>query len=121
MAGKQAKLLTVSMVRAMMKCVRGKRYPARDRVMILLSLKAGLRAGEIARLTWPMVLDAKGRVSHVLELHDAIAKKLHGRVIPLHPELRKALAALYTLRKAQDSDSIILSERGQPMENHPTV
>jgi hypothetical protein len=31
--------------------------------MILLSVKAGLRACEIAGLGWSMVLDAQGRVS----------------------------------------------------------
>jgi 6-phosphofructokinase len=34
--------------------------------MVLLSVKAGLRAGEIAKLTWPMVVDAQGRIgSHI--------------------------------------------------------
>jgi hypothetical protein len=50
MAGKQAKLLTAAMVTATMRHVRKKRYPARDTVIILLSVKAGLRAGEIAKL-----------------------------------------------------------------------
>ena len=36
------------------------RYPCRDQVMFLLSLKAGLRAKEIAALTWAMVTDAEG-------------------------------------------------------------
>jgi len=27
--------------------------------MVLLSVKAGLRAGEIAKLTWPMVVEAE--------------------------------------------------------------
>lgn len=39
-------------------------YPQRDRVMILLSVKAGLRAGEIAKLGWSMLLDADGRLGH---------------------------------------------------------
>jgi hypothetical protein len=34
--------------------------------MVLLSVKAGLRAREIAKLTWPMVVDAQGRIgSHI--------------------------------------------------------
>jgi hypothetical protein len=31
------------------------RYPERDRVMVLLSVKGGLRAKEIAMVTWGMV------------------------------------------------------------------
>src|SRR6516164_2777889 len=38
------------------------RYPERDRVMVLLSVKAGLRAKEIAMVTWGMVTDAEGNV-----------------------------------------------------------
>jgi integrase/recombinase XerD len=80
MPGKQAKLLTTSMVRAVMTHVRKKRYPVRDLTMILLSVKAGLRAGEIANLTWGMVLDARCKVSDVIALHDRAAKKLSGRI-----------------------------------------
>jgi integrase/recombinase XerD len=86
MAGKQAKTLTRQQVRAALHRARRGRYPDRDRVMILLSVKAGLRAGEIANLTWLMVLDADGRLGHRIELHDSAAKKRSGRTIPLHPE-----------------------------------
>jgi integrase len=43
--------------------------------MILLSVKAGLRAGEIAKLTWSMLLDTDGRIADCIELHDSAAKK----------------------------------------------
>jgi integrase len=36
------------------------RYPARNRLIVLLSVKAGLRAGEIAKLTWEMLVDPEG-------------------------------------------------------------
>jgi hypothetical protein len=51
MAGKQANWPTSSLTP-----VRPD-YPLRNRVIVLLSVKAGLRAGEIAKLTWDMVLD----------------------------------------------------------------
>ena len=35
-------------------------WPTRNRVIFLLSVKAGLRAKEIARLTWRMVTEARG-------------------------------------------------------------
>jgi len=40
----------------------------RDRVMFLLSIKAGLRAKEMASLTWAMVTDAQGQVAEVLHV-----------------------------------------------------
>src|SRR5258706_11414796 len=109
MAGKQAKILSRQQVAAALRRVRHGRYPQRDRVMILLSVKAGLRAGEIAKLTWPMVLDAERRLANHIELHDGAAKKRSGRTIPLHPDLRRALAQL---RRHTETDvPIIRSER----------
>jgi integrase len=51
------------------------RHPIRNRVIVLLSAKAGLRAGEIASLTWDMVLDAGGKVGYIIELRDHAAKE----------------------------------------------
>ena len=69
------------------------RYPIRNRLIVLLSVKAGLRAGEIANLTWDMVLDPTGAIGPAIELRDWAAKKGSGRCIPIHPELRAALVA----------------------------
>jgi integrase len=110
MAGKQAKTLTRQQVRAALYRARRSRYPHRDRVMILLSVKAGLRAGEIAKLRWSMVLDADGRLGQRIELHDSAAKKRSGRTIPLHSELRHAL--LFLRRNTGDEGAVIRSERG---------
>ncbi len=65
MPGKQAKVVTPPMLKRMLRHVSHSSFPARDRAMILLSTKAGLRACEIAGLDWSMVLDAAGsRVRH---------------------------------------------------------
>jgi integrase len=110
MPGKQAKTLSRQQVLAALRRARRGRYPHRDRVMILLSVKAGLRAGEIAKLTWPMVLDADGRLADSIALHDSAAKKRSGRTIPIHPDLRRALLEL---RRQTGSDgAVIRSERG---------
>jgi hypothetical protein len=44
-------------------------------VIILFSVKAGLRAAEIANLTWEMVLDPSGAIGTVLELRDHAANE----------------------------------------------
>jgi len=110
MAGKQAKVLSRQQVAAALRHVRRSRYPQRDRVMILLSVKAGLRAGEIAKLTWPMLLDPDGRIANHIELYDRAAKKRSGRTIPLHPELCRALLRLR--RQTGSCGAVIKSERG---------
>jgi integrase/recombinase XerD len=81
--------------------------------MVLLSAKAGLRAGEIANLTWDMVLDATGQVSGLIELADRAAKKCSGRSIPMHPDLATALAAWRQV--GPPSEYVIASERGGRM------
>jgi integrase len=52
--GKQAKILTDKQVRAVLAEIGTRRYPLRDRVIFLLSIKAGLRAIEVASVSWGM-------------------------------------------------------------------
>jgi integrase len=78
--------------------------------MILLSIKAGLRACEIARLEWSMVLNARGKVADILAIHDAIAKTRGGRRIPMHPDLHRALRSL--LRISEPAGPVIRSALG---------
>jgi len=80
---------------------------------VLLSAKAGLRAAEIANLTWDMVVDGNGRIGGVIELRDAVAKKGSGRSIPIHPALSAALTAWRQV--AGPSAHVIGSQRGGAM------
>src|SRR2546428_10970153 len=93
MPGRQAKTLSAADVGDLLVFASCTRHPLRNRVIVLLAAKAGLRAGEIANLTWDMVLDPTGEIGPVIELRDSAAKNGSGRVIPVHPELRHALAA----------------------------
>ena len=116
MQGKQAKILSPTQERAILRYLDTTRYPWRDRVMFLLSVKAGLRAKEIAALTWGMVTDADGQVSDTLHLQNRATKgKTGGRSIPLHADLQAALVALQTWRgdKVAQQHPVIFSERGR--------
>jgi site-specific recombinase XerD len=57
MAGKQAKILSNDRIDDLLAFAETTRQPLRNKLMIFLSAKAGLRAGEIANLTWDMVTD----------------------------------------------------------------
>ena len=63
-------------------------------MIFLLSVKAGLRAKEIASLTWAMVTDAEGTLSNTISLTDIASKGRGGRVIPINKDLRASLVAL---------------------------
>ena len=113
MRGKQAKILSDDNLEDLLLFAETSRHPLRNKVIVLLSAKAGLRAGEIARLTWAMITDPTGDIGTVLELPDRAAKKGSGRVIPLHEDLRTALAAWRPV--TQSAGPVIVSERGGPM------
>jgi integrase/recombinase XerC len=112
--GKQAKIINDRQVRAVLAELATRRYPLRDRVMFLLSLKAGMRAVEIASITWAMVTDAEGKVCDLIALQNRASKgKGGGRIIPVHPDLTTALMALHKERgvKVRPDWPVIHSER----------
>jgi integrase len=113
MAGKQAKILSDQQTRCLLVFASTTRNPRRNRLILLLSLKAGLRAGEIAKLTWDMVVGPTGEIGHAIELRDCATKKKSGRLIPIHPSLRTALAAWRKMTTG--TGPVIRSERGGPM------
>ena len=62
MPGKQAKILSLGDVNDLLVFASCTRHCLRNRVIVLLAAKAGLRASEIANLTWDMVLDPTGDI-----------------------------------------------------------
>ncbi|MBB5716460.1 site-specific integrase [Sphingomonas aerophila] len=89
-----ARVLAEGDVRRMLRHASLLRYPDRNRVAILLSFKAGLRACEIAGLRWEMLLRPDGRIDQLLHISGYIAKNGHPRRVPIHPELKQALRGL---------------------------
>ncbi|MDA9415140.1 MULTISPECIES: tyrosine-type recombinase/integrase [unclassified Bradyrhizobium] len=109
--GKQAKTLSKGQAEATLAYLSTTRYPERNRLIFLLSAKAGLRAKEIARLTWRMVYDAAGQVGHAVHLTNDASKGTSGRVIPMHPEVRAALIAYRQTMTRTPGDYVIGTER----------
>ncbi len=97
--GKQAKVLRKGELQRLLDHVGHSRHPERDRVMVLLSFKAGMRAKEIAGLRWSMITDASGELADCIALPNAASKgEGGGRTIPLHSDLGAALVALRAIR-----------------------
>ncbi|AWO94983.1 MULTISPECIES: tyrosine-type recombinase/integrase [Bradyrhizobium] len=109
--GKQAKTLSKGQAEATLAYLSTTRYPERNRLIFLLSAKAGLRAKEIAHLTWRMVCDAAGQVGHAMHLTDYASKGTSGRVIPMHPEVRSALIEYRQTLAKVTSEYVIGTER----------
>lgn len=123
--GRQAKTLSDAQMKAALSYLENTRYGNRDRVVFLLSTKAGLRAKEIACLTWAMVTDAEGSVSDCIRLPDVACKGKSGRDVPLNKQLRDALVTLHVERTGQcelePNDPVVLSERGGKMTPNSVV
>ena len=114
MIGKRAKILAQAHVEELLFFARQTRHPIRYQVIVLMSLKAGLRAAEIAKLSWDMVVDPMGEIATTLELRDSVAKKGSRRVIPIHTDLREALVQLRAVHSGI-TGAVIRSERGGSM------
>ncbi len=115
--------MTPAQIKGALSFIRTTRQPERNRVMFLLSCRAGLRAVEISKVTWAMVMDATGNLSDRINLENSATKgKKGGRTIYMKRELIGALADLLEeCPPHQPGQTIIRSERGAPMQRHSVV
>ena len=117
--GKQAKTLSQKQIEVAMSYLATTRHGLRNQVIFLLSTKAGLRAIEIASLTWSMVVDASGELGNSINLtNDASKGSKGGRVIPLNKELRATLLQWFNQSKQRKgfdlrTDYVVTTERSR--------
>ena len=109
--GKQAKVLNQKQVDAVLHHIGKRRNGLRNQVIFLLSVRAGLRAKEIAALRWSMVLDASGSVGDAIHLTNQASKGNSGRVIPLNRQLLAVLVSLYQSQPRPGAGHVIKTER----------
>ena len=60
--GKQAKIVNEHQLQALLAWLETRKHATRNRLIVLLSFKAGLRAKEIASLKWSMIMTADGNI-----------------------------------------------------------
>ncbi len=119
--GRQAKVLSDKQFAAVWNLVETSRHPARNRVILLLSFKAGLRAKEIATLRWRHVCDAEGEIGDSINIENIGSKgSSGGRTIPLNSvladclfELRNA-AGLKNYKPATGAAVVYVDSMGTP-------
>lgn len=96
---KQAKILNRKQIEMMNVYLGSKRNGIRNQVIFLLSVRAGLRAKEIANITWSMIVDADSEISDRINLTNTASKGNSGRVIPINKQLKSKLIELYDREK----------------------
>ena len=94
---KQAKIMTPQQEKVVLSYVSESRDPLRNKVIFLLSVKAGLRAKEIASLRWEMLMESDGSLGDYLNLTNQASKGSGGRKIPLNASLKSSLTDLFLL------------------------
>lgn len=103
--GKQAKVLSGQQIQLVLSFLSTTRDPDRNRLIFLLSIRAGLRAKEIAALKWSMILDADGAIADSIHLEDVASKGNSGRVIPINKQLKGELQ--HTLENSLSKHSFV--------------
>lgn len=112
MLTRQAKVLNDRQIRTVITYLSATRHPIRNRLIFLLSVRAGLRAKEIAALRWSMVTDAEGWIGDVIRLPDSASKGRSGGTLPMAKQLREALTAwAQHLRTIQPEHHVIRTAR----------
>lgn len=112
--GKQAKILSKADQEDIMKHLCASRHAIRNKAIFLLSVRAGLRAKEIACLTWRMILNADGTLAQQISLSDDASKGKSGGTIWMNADLHQALDAVRQgVSRISESDRVFKSERGQ--------
>lgn len=110
--GKQAKILSKPQCDLVLAYLSTTRHAVRNRVIFLLSLRAGLRAKEIASLSWGMIIGPDCALASELQLEDRASKGNSGRSIPLSKDLRAALDELRSeLQHALPGQRVVSTER----------
>jgi integrase len=113
---KQAKVLTKAQQEAVLAYLGTTRNAARNKVIFLLSSRAGLRAIEIASLTWSMLTDPSGAIGEAIALQNTASKGKSGGIVWLNKELKQALVDYRdTLKNVAADDRVVRSERRRDM------
>jgi integrase len=105
--GKQAKIINEHQLQALLAWLETRKHATRNRLIVLLSFKAGLRAKEIASLKWSMIMTADGNIGDHIHLTNKASKGKSGRIIALNKELKKQLS------KAREIDGINIADAGR--------
>lgn len=112
--GRQAKVLSKHQQSAVLSYLGTTRHILRNRVIFLLSVRAGLRAKEIASLTWGMVTDAEGQITDSINIENSASKGKSGGVVWMNADLKAALVEFQSSKYGvQAGDKIIRTERHQ--------
>ncbi len=84
----QAKTLTTAEIERLLAHINTRKYPVRNRSMMLLTHWAGLRICEVACLRWSDVTNSDGQVKDEIRLLPDMTKGRHARTVFVSAKLK---------------------------------
>jgi integrase/recombinase XerD len=108
----QAKTLSDKDLRILLATIAARRHAARNRAMVLMSIWAGMRVGEVAALRIGDVVSADGSIRDQINLLAEQTKGNKGRVVMIGDRLRKELRAYVdSLKHVEPDRPLFYSQR----------
>jgi integrase/recombinase XerD len=110
LATKQAKTFSPEQLTKLLRFIdRNSKMPARDKLIVLLSFKAGLRVSEIAKIDLTAMTDVEGNINRVIRIFTTVGKKERSREIPMHRDIHDALIEFR--RVFRDAEFVAISSQ----------
>ena len=111
----QARVFSDTELDAVMKSIAENRHSVRNKALMMLTLRSGIRIGTAAGLTLDDILNADGSLKQVVVGRREIMKGSKTSTIFLsHPELREALEQWLSIRpKYKTEDRLFVSQQGK--------
>jgi integrase/recombinase XerD len=108
----QAMVLTDGDIKKVLSIISVGNHAARNRIAFLLSVNAGCRVGEIAKMTVGDILNADGSIVREIKLSADQTKGSKGRVVFLSDKLQRELVSyVKTLPRTDAQFPLIYSQR----------
>lgn len=127
MAVKRAKTLDDKQLQRLLNHItQHSTLPERDRLIVALSFKAGLRVGEIAKIDISAMTDAEGRIGPNVVVFGNVGKKGRERSVPMHTMVKESLEAFRKRHPTAEFVAISsqpfrwLLARGEPLPEDAT-
>lgn len=103
MATRRAKILDPKDLEKVLKTIdTTSKFPLRDKLVVLLTAKSGLRVMEVARLRWHHVTNADGTIAKHISLMSDVTKRGRERTVPMHDMIRDLLKEYRSRNAAAD-------------------
>jgi len=119
---KQAAYLRDRQVKNAIARMNDYKHSLRNKVIIELTLYAGLRAIEVASLRWEHLLNEDGEIGEVIKLTNDASKGRSGGLVPLNAKLKATLVELWNSRTDKSAKSaVIANEKGNALKRQSVV